>query len=410
MSRIFIALSGGVDSTISASILLRNHHEAVGIFLRHSYQPVLSYEESFSFLNSCKEKIDIHFVRLLPNGSFLDLSVRDGESFFREFSFSLPRDARDALEIAVHLNIPFYLYDAGDSFQSIVDRFITEYYEGKTPNPCTWCNRTLKFGKLFDLSRFLGADLFATGHYAKCSIQSDWLANQMDGSVPDWLASLPEDYPLIEMGDSAKDQSYVLFGLRKEILSRLCFPLGSLAKDDVRAQAESLHFFNANKRDSQEICFVEDGKHTDFLQRHGNHSSTQGNFVSLDGKIMGEHRGYERYTIGQRKGLGIGFGERIFVQKIDPVKKEVVLGPYSELARKEILAKDSNWHLEIPRNQEFRCEIKIRYRNRSTPATVRVNDSGEIFAVPDTPCFGVASGQALVCYWGSRLLGGGWIL
>lgn len=409
MSRVFVALSGGVDSTLSASILLRDHHEVVGTFMRYPFQPVLSREESVFFLDSYKEKIDIRFIRFLSNGSLLNLSIKDEVSFYREFPFSLPRDARDALKVAAYLNIPFILFDTDDLFHSIIDRFVAEYYEGKTPNPCTWCNRILKFGKLFDIADRLGADLFATGHYVKCSNQSDWLAQQPIGSVPDWLASLSPDLPLIEMGNSAKDQSYVLFGLRKEILSRLCFPLGSLSKDEVRSQAESQKFFNAARKDSQEICFVENGKHTDFLMEHGNHSSTGGNFVSLDGKIMGEHRGYERYTIGQRKGLGIGFGERIFVQKINPIRKEVVLGPYSELARKEIVAKDSNWHLDIPRNKEFRCEIKIRYRNRSTAATVRVDDSGEILAVPDTPCFGVAPGQALVCYWGSRLLGGGWI-
>ncbi len=233
--------------------------------------------------------------------------------------------------------------------------------------------------------------------------------------LPDWLKS-NGDAVFIERAPSAKDQSYFLYGVDAETLRRVEFPVGELEKSEVRQIAQVRGLPVAARKDSQEVCFVPDKRRLEFVRefRAANPErwralpdDTSGDFVSLDGKIIGKHAGYEKFTVGQRKGLGMGFCERIFVQRIDAATKEVVLGPYEALAVREICAVDANWAAPVPLDEDFRCEIKIRYRNDSVAATVRAGSDGTIRAIPDEPRFGVAPGQALVCYWRGRLLGGG---
>ena len=233
--------------------------------------------------------------------------------------------------------------------------------------------------------------------------------------LPDWLKA-NGDAEFIERAPSAKDQSYFLYGVDAETLRRVEFPVGELEKSEVRQIAQDRGLPVAARKDSQEVCFVPDKRRLEFVRefRAANPErwralpdDTSGDFVSLDGKVIGKHAGYEKFTVGQRKGLGMGFCERIFVQRIDAATKEVVLGPYEALAVREICAVDANWTAPVPLDEDFRCEIKIRYRNDSVAATVRAGSDGTIRAIPDEPRFGVAPGQALVCYWRGRLLGGG---
>ena len=236
--------------------------------------------------------------------------------------------------------------------------------------------------------------------------------------LPDWLKA-NGDAVFIERAPSAKDQSYFLYGVDAETLRRVEFPVGELEKSEVRQLAQDRGLPVAARKDSQEVCFVPDKRRLEFVRdfRAANPErwsaaldDTSGDFVSLDGKIIGKHAGYEKFTVGQRKGLGMGFCERIFVQRVDAATREVVLGPYEALAVREICAVDANWTAPVPVDKDFRCEIKIRYRNDSVAATVRVASDGTFRAIPDEPRFGVAPGQALVCYWRGRLLGGGRIV
>ncbi|MBP5623066.1 MAG: tRNA 2-thiouridine(34) synthase MnmA, partial [Thermoguttaceae bacterium] len=203
------------------------------------------------------------------------------------------------------------------------------------------------------------------------------------------------------------------------VLDHIVFPIGGLEKKEVRRIASEKGLPVAARKDSQEVCFVPDRRRLQFIRDLRDSdperwrrlpSDTSGPFVSLDGKIIGEHSGYEKYTVGQRKGLGMGFGERIFVQKVVPETRSVVLGPYEELGVDRIKAVDSNWHIDAPIERDFRCEIKVRYRNESCFATVRIARDGSFEAVLDSPRYGVAPGQSLVCYWRDRLLGGGRIV
>ncbi|MDO5565225.1 MAG: tRNA 2-thiouridine(34) synthase MnmA [Planctomycetia bacterium] len=406
-TRVAIALSGGVDSSVAAALLIQQGYDVSAFFMRHRRQATLSPEESLDRWNQAAAKINVYYCRKEADGTFSQThSLPD--------NFAIPREAADAIAVAAFLKIDFTLFDAGKPFETIVDHFVEQYYAGQTPNPCALCNPLLKFGLLVDAAFAFDSTRFATGHYVRTTPHSLWLNQQCqdfpDEVIPDWLTDQNADSIAMTRGHIAKDQSYVLYGIDRRRLPQLLFPLGTQTKEETQAMAASLNLPTANKHESQDICFVEDGKHVEFLKSRAGGRQTQGNFVSLDGKILAPHAGYERYTIGQRKGLGVGFGERIFVQQVDPVTHNVVLGPYESLARTEINAVDSRWLLDVPIGQPFRCEIKIRYRNPSQPGQITIDASGNIVALLDAPRYGVAPGQALVCYWKNRLLGGGRIV
>lgn len=403
MAHVFIALSGGVDSAAAAWTLIQKGHDVSGIYMRHAYQPVLTPEASANILHQFGEKVHFTIGHFSENGYLYSF---DGNNSSR---LILPEEAARAMEIAASLDIPFYMLDVSSSFESIVDNFVAEFYNGRTPNPCVLCNRNLKFGKLMTAAQSWGGEYFSTGHYVRITDQESWIRRQVQ-KVPDWLANQKTTLPMLEMVENGKDQSYVLYNLPSSILGRLIFPLYDKTKEEVRETARTQNLASADRKDSQDICFIEQGQHLDFLAARSGGRQTQGNFVSLDGKIIGQHPGFEHYTIGQRKGLKTGFGERIFVQKINAEKREVVLGPYEALAQTEIHAVNSNWHIELPPKGEFRCSVKIRYRTPPLDALVQVKENGSITAFLDSPCYGAAPGQALVCYYGTRLLGGGTIL
>ena len=438
--KIFCAVSGGVDSGVAAAILKERGDDVRGLYMRHRYQPTLDADETRRVLEkweSGEKSARPALYSVARNGELTEIAPDAAVAFWSERG--LPVDAVSAFETTAFLGIPLTILDVDAPFAAVVENFVDEYYAARTPNPCALCNRTIKFGLLADVCRRLGGERLATGHYVRKRRVADWVAeletaaeqaaksteinaesaNDANGGefnvLPDWLKA-EGDAVFIEQAPSAKDQSYFLYGVDAETLRRVEFPVGELDKSKVRQIAQDRGLPVAARKDSQEVCFVPDKRRLEFVRefRAANperwsavSDDTTGDFVSLDGKVIGKHGGYEKFTVGQRKGLGMGFCERIFVQRVDAATKEVVLGPYEALAVREICAVDANWTAPVPVDEDFRCEIKIRYRNDSVAATVRAGSDGTIRAIPDEPRFGVAPGQALVCYWRGRLLGGG---
>lgn len=375
-----------------------------GVFMRHRYQPAadtpLAADGEITVFRPASGGPSPAFERLVWNPEL----------------FPLPADALAAWRIARFLDIPFYLCDVDSLFDScVVSPFVCGYLAARTPNPCTVCNRRLKFGLLVSLARHLGAEYFVTGHYVRVLPAKKWreLPQEDGASFPDWLLEQNDDQPLLLPSPSGKDQSYVLWNLDRSVLSSLHFPLGEFSsKDEVRRYARQCRLPVPESRESQDICFIPEASHWSFIDRYLaekglSAGQTAGDFVDLDGRTIGKHPGYERYTVGQRKGLRTGFGERIFVQLIDAAGRRVVLGPREALAVRRVFARDTNWLLDIPTGEPFRCRVKLRYRSAPLAAAVTASADGTLLAELEEPFFGAAPGQSLVCYAGGVLLGGG---
>jgi len=293
--------------------------------------------------------------------------------------------------VADMLGIPFYALNFETEFGRIVDYFVDEYIAGRTPNPCIVCNTWLKFGKLFEYADSVGAQHVATGHYAR-------ILPGGEGEGP----------ALLRGRDSAKDQSYVLFGVDRRLLGRLCLPVGEYRKDEIRRMAAELGLRVADKPDSQEICFVPDQDHARFVRQSRPGVDTSGEIVTTDGVVVGRHAGLEQFTVGQRKGLRVAFGQRRYVVRLEPETRRVVVGTLDDLARRELVAAGANWLVDPPQ-KPFACHVKIRYRSPALAATVEPLAENGFRVVFDVPCRAIAPGQAAVCYDGDRVLGGGWI-
>ncbi len=373
MARVVLAMSGGVDSSVSAHLLLEQGHEVIGVFMRHG--------ERSPVAPCVTERCDVG----------APLPVLGQRSDHKQGCCSVS-DAEDARRVADRLEIPFYAINLQQEFGRIIDYFVDEYTRGRTPNPCVMCNNWLKFGRLFDYADQVGAEFVATGHYAR-------LLSPADGGVPELHRGV----------DPSKDQSYVLFGIQRARLPRMLLPVGDYDKPVIRKMAAALGLRVAEKRDSQEICFVTSGKHGEFIRgRRDAESDLSGEIVTTDGRVVGRHPGIEAFTIGQRKGLGVAMGEPYFVVRIEPATRRVVIGRRAELARTELTADRTNWLVDPPTGP-FRCRAKIRYNAAAIAAAAEVLPDGRLQVVFDQPCYGVAPGQAVVCYDGSRVLGGGWI-
>jgi tRNA-specific 2-thiouridylase len=308
-------------------------------------------------------------------------------------------DAADARRVADRLDIPFHALNFKEEFTRIKDYFADEYVAGRTPNPCAMCNIWLKFGKLWEFGQHVGADFIATGHYARVD-------GGDDPALPS--ATVTRTARLLRGRDEGKDQSYVLFGIRREILGRVLFPVGDRTKPEIRELARRAGIQTADKPDSQEICFIPDNDYAGFLGRYRGLVETAGEIVDTAGHVLGRHAGYERYTIGQRRGLGLAFGEPRFVVKIEPELKRVVIGTREELGRRTLSASRLNWLIDRPVG-EIRCTAQIRYQQAAAAATVRVVDDDRMEVEFDDPQYGVAPGQAVVLFDGDLVLGGGWI-
>jgi tRNA-specific 2-thiouridylase len=354
MSKILMAMSGGVDSSVAAALLARDGHEVVGCFMR------------------------------LGNvGDQLDQEVSIGHKGCCSIN-----DANDARQISAKLGMSFYALDFKDDFGRIIDYFVDEYNAGRTPNPCVRCNDWLKFGKLHDYAKSIGAEFVASGHHAQ-------IKPGMGGAE-------------LHMGaDSGKDQSYVLFGTNRDRIREMMLPIGHLQKSEVRDLAKEFDLPVFNKPDSQEICFVPDDNYANLIAKKTPGSMQQGDVLDAEGNVIGKHQGQQKFTIGQRRGLGIALQEPAYVIAKDPTLNTVTIGGEELLSTNTVYAKDTNWLIDISEDWT-ECSAKIRYN--TPPALGKVRAVGETIEVLfDTPQRGGAPGQAVVCYEGTKVICGGWI-
>jgi tRNA-specific 2-thiouridylase len=363
---IAVAMSGGVDSSTVAAMLRAEGYDLVGLTLQLWNQRRLAGKEGMP------EQV---------TGRCCSLD-----------------DVYDARRVAETLDIPYYVVNEEERFeQDVVRPFVQEYLNGRTPIPCSLCNNHLKFDQLLVRARQIGADRIATGHYAR---------NQYDPARNRWILSRPADH--------SKDQTYFLFGLTQEQLSRTLFPLGHLQKSAVRDIAAQHGLAVAIKPDSQEICFIPGGDYKTFISAYLNEQGEQipdfaGELVSSSGEVIGHHTGVHNFTIGQRKGLGVASPDPLYVIQIDNASHRVTVGSDAEATTKKLRARDLNW-ISIPNLEgEMQVRAKIRHRHEPAPATIRMISSTEVEATFDEPQRAVTPGQAAVFYHEDEVVGGGWI-
>lgn len=356
--KVLVAMSGGVDSSVAAAMLLDEGWEVVGVFMR---------------LGSPGDVLED------------DCDVRIGKQGCCSIN-----DADDARRVAALLDVPFYVLDFKQDFGRIIDYFVAEYDAGRTPNPCVRCNDWLKFGRLHDYARQIGATHVASGHYARVTTGPDGTHRLLRGI------------------DRGKDQSYVLFGARPERLEEMLLPIGGLQKSEVRARAEELNLPVFDKPDSQEICFVPHGDYARLVGERSQVGMSSGTFVDPDGVQLGQHEGHQHFTVGQRKGIGIASSIPLFVLEKRSETNEVVVGPREALESFGLRARELNWL--VPMHQGWRrCEARIRYNAEPVPARVRLGEEDDLEVSFDEAQHAIAPGQAVVCYEDDLVLGGGWI-
>ena len=366
MQRVVLAMSGGVDSSASALLLQEQGYDVIGLFMRSGTTEPDTCAPEFGALPVITTKA-------------------------HKQGCCSASDAADARRVADTLDIPFHALNFQDAFGQIKEYFADEYLAGRTPNPCVMCNIWLKFGKLWEFAKQVGAERIATGHYARLLDVSD------------------EEQPGLYRGaDSKKDQSYVLFGIPRELLDKVLFPVGNFEKQDLRKLARQAGIRTADKPDSQEICFIPDNDYGRFLRDFRGEQETAGEMVDTAGNVVGHHPGFERFTIGQRRGLGVTFGEPRFVVRIEPDTKRVVIGRKDELGRKSLEAKQLNW-LKPGLRFPFSGTAQIRYQHTPAACDVDLLEDDRICVRFQAPQYGVAPGQAVVIYEGPRVIGGGWI-
>jgi tRNA-specific 2-thiouridylase len=381
MTRIVLAMSGGVDSSVAAHLLTAEGHDVIGVFMRHgeASPAACGLEQGAGSRESERASFDsmLHAPR---------------SPLHHKQGCCTAADAEDARRVADKLGIPFYALNLQAEFSQIIDYFVSEYTSGRTPNPCVQCNNWIKFGKLFDYADSVGAEFVATGHYAR-------LETRNDGSVA-----------LLRGVDASKDQSYVLFGIRSQLLPRMMLPVGHYEKPAIRSIAAELGLRVAEKKDSQEICFVTRGRYDEFV-RGRRQTDTAGQLVTTDGNVLAEHEGIESFTVGQRKGLGVAMGDRKFVVRIEPDSRRVVIGDRGDLYGRELTARDCNWMTRVM-GEPRRCFAQIRYNAAAQPATMTLLPEQRLQVTFDGPQFAITPGQAVVCYDSvdnQQVLGGGWI-
>lgn len=348
--RVLVAMSGGVDSSLAAALLHRDGYDVIGVTLH----------------------------------------LWDAQGENQVGRCCAPEDREDARRTCDLLGVPHYVIDERAAFRArVVDPFMDDNLAGRTPSPCVTCNQHVKLGRLFEIAETLGAAAVATGHYARIEQRSEGPARLLRGA------------------DAGKDQSYFLFGLPREQLSRLIFPLGELTKESARELARELGLPNWNKRDSQELCFIPDRDVSGFIGRHRASAAVAGNFVDNQGRVLGQHAGLEGFTIGQRRGIGLSGAQARYVLRIVPERNEVVIGNAEELLAERLTAIDASWLDDRPAHP-FRAAVRIRYRHEAAGALITPTGTG-FEAHFETPQRAVAPGQAAVIYLNSQVIGGGFI-
>lgn len=358
MKKVMVAMSGGVDSSV-ALVVLKDRYELIGVTLK------------------------------LHDGEYEQSGIKTCCSL---------SDIEDARQVASRFDIMHYVYNFKEQFNDkVIKNFIESYEQGLTPNPCIDCNRYIKFEGLLERAISLGCDYICTGHYARIEYNEEsgrWLLKKAISSD----------------GENDKDQSYVLYNLTQEQLSHILFPLGDMKKSEVREIAEKNGLVNADKPDSQDICFVPDGNYADFIERSTGKKSAIGDVKDINGKIVGRHNGLINYTIGQRKGLGIAFGKPTYVVGKDVSDNSLIVGSEQDLLRKSFYADDLNW-ISVPELYEpILCKAKTRYRMQEQPCVVYPEPDGRVYVEFDEPQRAITPGQRVVFYDGDIVIGGGIIV
>ena len=386
--RVVLAMSGGVDSSAAAVLLQQQGYEVIGLFMR-------SGATDDSQETVCRTSLTAELPILNPKA--------------HKQGCCSASDAADARRVADSLDIPFHALNFQDAFGRIKDYFADEYLAGRTPNPCVMCNNWLKFGKLWEFAQSVGADHIASGHYARvASDQGPGMSSANSDSLTARPSSLAPRPSLLRGRDRSKDQSYVLFGINKAILDRVIFPVGDFEKTEIREFARQTGLRVADKPDSQEICFIPDNDYVGFLDRYRGPQETAGEIVDTDGNVLGQHDGFQQFTVGQRKGLGLAFGTPRYVVAVEPTTRRVVIGMRDDLMEPTLEADRMNWLVDdVP--ARFACHAQIRSQHQAAAAEVEVLDEDRVRVFFTEPQFGVAPGQAVVLYDGDRILGGGWI-
>lgn len=369
-------MSGGVDSSVAAALLLREGYEVVGCFMRLG-SPGEELDAIQTFDEAQREACDPRKVKIGHQGC---CSVGD---------------AADTRLVAAELGVPFYVCNFKKDFGRIIDYFVDEYASGRTPNPCVRCNDWLKFGKLHEYAKTLGCDFVASGHYARID---------RTGPSPRLLRGVDHD----------KDQSYVLFGAPRDRLGEMLLPIGGFEKGRVREMAKEFGLPVFDKPDSQEICFVPDNDYASLVEKRRPGEMREGVIVDPEGRVVGKHDGQHRFTIGQRRGVGVALGYPIYVVNKDASTNTVTVGPAEMLETKSCSAREVNWLVDEREFAEWTtCYAKIRYNAAPVPARCRVDMERDLLEVEfDDAQRAVAPGQAVVCYDAgtvSVVLGGGWI-
>lgn len=351
-----IAMSGGVDSSVAALLMLEQGYECTGVTMKLFNND----DVGVSKLHSCCS---------------LD-------------------DVADARSVAANLGMPYYVFNFADRFEhDVIDRFVDAYVHGQTPNPCIDCNHYLKFDQLFVRAQELGCDYVVTGHYAQISYDE-----------------AKDRYLLRKAVDPLKDQSYVLYSLTQKQLAHVQFPLGGLHKTKVRAIAEKHGFVNAHKHDSQDICFIKEGTYADFIEARLGRKFPAGNFVDESGKVLGRHKGIIHYTVGQRKGLGLALPQPMYVKEIDTQNNAVILATNDGLFTKNVTAKNINLIDCDAITGQRRVKARIRYHHAEQWATVTQPDADTLNIIFDEPQRAITKGQSVVMYDGDIVVGGGTIV